>query len=110
MQYNVKLQHLPGNKITQADALSRRPDHVTKNHDNKDLMMLSKNLFLRIINLTDYHQIIEALKEDQSLGQPIIQVMKEKSSMLKQYFINWMTRDDLIFYQGHCYILPNNDL
>ncbi len=41
-EFDVKLEHIPGSKLIQADALSQRPDHINEeemkakeNHDHK---------------------------------------------------------------------------
>ena len=43
---------MPGHKVIQSDALSRRPDFVPdENHDNEDIMMLSDKLFVNLIDM-----------------------------------------------------------
>lgn len=52
-EFDIKLTHLPGTKMIQLDALSRRPDHNpgTQDENNTEITMLPDNLFIRIIDL-----------------------------------------------------------
>jgi len=52
-EYDFELQHLPGTKMIQSDALSRRTDHHPDDDPNEALVtMLPDKLFIRII---DHH-------------------------------------------------------
>ena len=45
-EYDIKLIHLPGDKMILSDTLSRRPDFIPdKNTDNKDIVLLPNRLF-----------------------------------------------------------------
>ena len=44
--YNIKLQHVPGENNGRADALSRRPDYDQGASGNKDVMVLPDRLFI----------------------------------------------------------------
>ena len=48
-RYNLQLIHTPGAKLIQADALSRRADHITGEEDNKNVTMLPDNLFINLV-------------------------------------------------------------
>ena len=51
-EYDLKLRHVPGNQMTQADALSRRSDHYQKeDHDNENMILLSKDLFVNLLDM-----------------------------------------------------------
>jgi hypothetical protein len=52
---DIKLQHLPGNKMVLSDALSRRPDYCPEEDKTKQAILLPDNLFLNLldINLRD---------------------------------------------------------
>ena len=47
-QYNLRLIHVPGSKLIQADALSRRSDHVTE-EDDETIVMLPDDMFISLI-------------------------------------------------------------
>jgi len=50
-EYDLNLIHLPGEKMAQADALSRRPDHVLEeDHDNEDVTILPDSIFVNFID------------------------------------------------------------
>src|SRR5258705_754783 len=48
-QYNIKLLHIPGTKLIQADALSCQSNHISGEIDNEDIVMLPNNLFINLI-------------------------------------------------------------
>jgi len=51
-EFNIKLEHLPGNKMIQCDALSWRPDFVPdEDHDNEDVTLLPDQLFVNLIDI-----------------------------------------------------------
>ena len=89
--------------MAQADALSRRPDHVLdEDHDNEDVTVLPDSVFVNFIDM----QLCETLrhptiKEYQRRG--IIQDLK-----------HWRVVDDTdgttLFYQEHQYIPDDMDL
>jgi len=44
--------HVPGSKMVQSDALSRRPDHVPEEDtDNEYLILLPDELFINLVNI-----------------------------------------------------------
>ena len=50
-EYNLKLRHVPGHRMTQANALSRRSDHYQKeDHENKNMILLSEDLFVNLLD------------------------------------------------------------
>jgi hypothetical protein len=51
-EFDIKLQHLPGNKMVLSDMLSRRLDHCPEEDETKEEILLPDNLFL---NLLDIH-------------------------------------------------------
>ena len=48
-RYNYQLIHIPGTKLTQADALSCRPDHTQGEEDDELVTMLPEDLFVLLI-------------------------------------------------------------
>jgi RNase H-like domain found in reverse transcriptase len=47
-KFDIKLQHLLGNKMILSDALSRRPDHCPEEDETKEEILLPNNLFLNL--------------------------------------------------------------
>uniref|UniRef100_A0A0W0G426 Reverse transcriptase RNase H-like domain-containing protein n=1 Tax=Moniliophthora roreri TaxID=221103 RepID=A0A0W0G426_MONRR len=51
-QFDLQLVHVPGTKMVQSDALSRRPDLVDEDDDrNDDIVMLPDKLFINVIDV-----------------------------------------------------------
>ena len=51
-EFDFKLVHIPGHKMIQSDALSRRPDYIPdEDNDNEDITMLPNNLFVNLIDV-----------------------------------------------------------
>ena len=63
-QYNIKLTHVPGSKLIQADALSRRSDHVT-GEDDETIVMLPENMFISLIATDLRDKIASATNTDE---------------------------------------------
>ena len=49
-EYNFVLKHIARTKNARADALSRRSDYNTGEGDNKDVIVLPHDVFVRIAN------------------------------------------------------------
>ncbi len=50
-EYDLNLIHLPGEKMAQADALSRRPDHdLGDDHDNENVTILPDSIFINFLD------------------------------------------------------------
>ena len=64
MQYNLKLIHVPGSKLIQADALSCQSDHVTEEED-ETIVMLPDNLFISLIATDLKDKIATATNTDE---------------------------------------------
>ena len=46
-RFNIQMFHMPGTKMVQSDALSRRPDHIPENdNDNEEVVLLPDTLFV----------------------------------------------------------------
>jgi RNase H-like domain found in reverse transcriptase len=50
-EFDIKLQHLPGNKMILSDALSRRPDHCPEEDETKEEILLPDDLFLNLLDI-----------------------------------------------------------
>src|SRR5208282_5676190 len=80
-EFDIKLQHLPGNKMILSDALSRRPDHCPDEEVSEESVLLPDTLFMnlldtdlqdRILNASEYDfdvlKAMDVLKEDRMAG------------------------------------------
>ena len=73
--YNLKLIHVPGNKLCAPNALSQRPDLIPKtDNDNEGVTLLPQSLFINLIN-TDLNEKIAKSSEKDPL---VLNAFKEK--------------------------------
>jgi hypothetical protein len=64
-EYDIDLKHIPGNKNIPANALSRRPDLCpNEDNDNEDVVLLSEDLFIRLIDMELLNAVANAQKGD----------------------------------------------
>jgi hypothetical protein len=86
-EFDVKLVHMPGTKMIQSDALSRRPDHGEGNkQDNDDMVMLPEGLFL---NLLDHEFDDEQTFENDN----------EQSDLIKTLSVHGLKKHYIIIFQ-----------
>ena len=70
--------HVPGFRMIQSDALSRRPDHVPENDDdNENIVILPDNLFINLINV-ELAKMIESATTSDELVKNISNVLSTK--------------------------------
>ena len=60
--YDIKIHHLQGKENGRADALSRREDHDTSEHDNKNVVVLPNRLFARATRTQNMEQDDSVIK------------------------------------------------
>ena len=114
-EFDIKLQHVSGSKLFQADTLSRRPDHFEGiEKDNDDITLLPDQLF---INLIDQDLVDEIRKEDQwdQEAQDGWQYLREgRTTKPKEELMKWTADEQgdkpLLFYQGRQYIGTSQEL
>ena len=49
LEFDIKLEHVPGTKMVISDMLSQRPDLCLDNNDNDNMMLLPDTLFVKAI-------------------------------------------------------------
>src|SRR5882757_6751887 len=79
-EFDIRLEYVPGKELIQADALSRRHDHVDQTHDENMQVMLPESMFIRTIATDLRDEVKKGMKND-SLAQKIIKALEEKSPM-----------------------------
>jgi hypothetical protein len=62
-EFDIELHHIPGKSNGRADALSRRPDYDQGEHDNENVILLPKNVFIQS-GMTTYEPPHSAQRED----------------------------------------------
>jgi hypothetical protein len=72
------MEYQPGKELVQADALSRRHDHVDDTGKENNLTMLPESMWVRYIAPDLWDEIKKATEKD-SLAQKITEALKEKT-------------------------------
>jgi len=97
--------HVPGSKMVQSDALSRRPDHVPEEDtDNEDLVLLPDKLFINLVN-TKLAEIVKSAATSDELVKDMANILSMKGvPTIKLNLSDWKIEDRMLFYQDRCYI------
>ena len=51
--------------MVQSDTLSRRPDHITDDNENDNIILLPDNIFVKMIDMELHDEIIDATSNDE---------------------------------------------
>ncbi|CAA7268818.1 unnamed protein product [Cyclocybe aegerita] len=112
-EYDLKLVHIPGNKMIQSNTLSRRPDLCpNEDHDNENVTMLSDDLFVNVIDTELQKAIVESEDYDEDAADALTRL---KSSTVPiaisdDWTVEYFDNKPLLFYQGKAYIPKSHDL
>jgi hypothetical protein len=114
-EFDIKLEHVPGSKLIQADALSRCSDHINKEEKKEKetpQTMITDDMVINAINVaTNFawaNQITSLLPEDK-FAKVITDGLKHGKLPIRSKFNNWKTENNVLFYQGHTYV-PQNEM
>ena len=108
--YNYKLIHIPGAKLTQADALSHRPDHTKGEEDDELDTMLPEDLFIDLI-ATDLHDQIQTLLSKDDFIKGVIKCLKTRSAPpLRTALSDWTNNDGIILFKKKVFVPNNRDI
>jgi hypothetical protein len=113
--FDLKLIHLPGTKMVQSDALSRRPDYGTdKQIEEKDKVVLPDNLFINLLDTELQERILNGKELDLDVKNAIKTLMEEGPTSLKNDLQDWKIGEidgrKTIFFKGKNYILKDLEL
>jgi hypothetical protein len=82
--FHLKLIHLPGMKMVQSDALSRRPDYGTDERmEEEDKVVLPDNLFINLLDIKLQERILNGKKLDLDVKNAIETLVEEGPTNLK---------------------------
>jgi len=96
--------------MIQSDALSRRPDHITNEIDNDDIIVLPDNIFIKMIDLELQDEIKNETTKDDFFAKAL-QAMKENGPLpIRSSLEEWKIEEGLLFFKDRCYIPPHEDL
>src|SRR5882757_3849254 len=103
-EFDIKLEYVLGKELVQADALSRRHDHVDQTHDENMQIMLPESMFVRMIAMDLRDEVKEGTKNN-LLAQKIIKALEEKSPMpIRGEHKDWLYIDGILRKKGICYV------
>jgi len=114
-EFNLELVHVPGSKMYQSDALSRRPDHIPDGDtDNEDVTMLPDSLFVNLIDTELQQQIADSKILDTNATEALKLLLEDGPTELTDDLADWTTEDlngkPMLFYQGRQYIPKDDNL
>jgi hypothetical protein len=114
-EYDIKLQHIAGTKMVQADALSRRADHCPKeDHDNEDIVLLEDGLFVNLLDMDLQERILKSSDIDWDVGKALEILLKEGPTDMRKDLDDWkverMESGNAIFYKNKNYIPKDVEL
>jgi RNase H-like domain found in reverse transcriptase len=76
-EFDLKLQHLPGNQMILSDALSRRPDHCPEEDETKEEILLPNDLFLNLLDVNLRDRITKNKEYDLDITKAIELLQEE---------------------------------
>jgi RNase H-like domain found in reverse transcriptase/Integrase zinc binding domain len=113
-EFDIKLQHLPGNKMILSDALSRRPDHCPEEDETKEEILLPDDLFLNLLDINLRDRIMKNKDYDFDVTRAIELLQEEGPTSIQNDLEDWKIEevDDqkTIFYKGKQYIPKDQEL
>ena len=96
--------------MIQSDALSCRSDHITKDNDNNDIILLPDSLFVRIVDSDLHYSIFEATMKDTFFAS-ILEALKTNGPFpITSKLKDWCLEDGLLFFKDRYFILADEDL
>jgi hypothetical protein len=113
--FDLKLIHLPGMKMVQSNALSRRPDYGTEEQmEEEDKVVLPDNLFINLLDTELQERILNRKKPDLDVKNAIETLMKEGLTSLKNDLQDWKIEEidgrKMIFFKEKNYIPKDLEL
>ena len=114
-EFDLKLVHVPGHKMIQSDALSRRPDLCPDDDtDNENIVMLPDNMFVNLIDLGLQKRIAESDDLDGNAAEALKLLLSQEPTPLTCDLNNWtleqVNNQNVLFFQGKNYIPRNTEL
>jgi RNase H-like domain found in reverse transcriptase len=102
-KFDVKLQHLPGNKMALSDTLSRRPDHCPKEDKTKEEILLPDDLFLNLLDINLRDRIMKNKEYDFDVTKAIELTQGKGPTSIQNNLEDWKIDEvddqNTIFYK-----------
>ena len=89
-EFDIKLIHLPGTKMIQSDALSRRPDHRIEGQlEEEDKIMLPEDMFINLLDANLQERILEGKELDIDVKNTMETLLQGGPTSLKNDLEDW---------------------
>ena len=120
-EFDIKLIHLPGDKMILSDTLSQRPDFIPeKDTDNENMILLPDKLFgstavtIHLIDTDLQRKIVDSNDLNTEATMAIELLLGKGPTNLQKDLEDWMTQEfegkNILFYQGKNYIPKDYEL
>ena len=114
-EFNLKLIHIPGTKMIQSNALSRRSDYIPEeDNDNADRILLPENMFVNLMDLDLQDRIANTDKYDYDVKNTLELLLENGPNSLRQDLEDWRLEKhgdkNILFYRDKNYIPDDLDL
>ncbi|EEB89456.1 hypothetical protein MPER_12443 [Moniliophthora perniciosa FA553] len=103
-EFNFKMVHTPGKQLIQADALSRRPDHVTDEDKNQQTILLPDHLFINSVHFELESEIRDKLSKDDFHKAALESLLHDGVTPIKSALSDWEIDNDIIKFRGKTYV------
>jgi hypothetical protein len=101
-EFDIKLQHLPENKMILSDALSRRPDHCPEEDETKEEILLPDDLFLNLLDVNLRNRITKNKEYNFNVTKAIELLQGEGPTSIQKDLEDWKIEEvdnqKMIFY------------
>src|SRR5882672_7747854 len=126
-RFDFSLIHRPGRHSAKPDALSRRKDHLTKEGDNQDQVMLPAERFDKSSELNESVAVtgddpthvtlegeeggfLERVRDCADRDDSVIRALKELGTERGLQSNEWQEKDILVLYRGKIYVPRDSQL
>ena len=109
-EFDLRIEHVPGTKLFEADALSRRPDHMDNSDQLDDVTVLPSERFIRLIAEDLATNIKKAMAND-DFGRILIEVTQtHHAPPIRSKLQDWTYANGIIYFLGKTYVPDQNNL
>lgn len=111
-RFDFTLHHRPGRLSGRPDSLSRRADHSKGAEDNRDVIVLTPDLFIRVLRpaavpvSTDDADILRRIRDAKELDKEVEAAMSKPHGIPRgvDHAPDWQFEEDLVLYRGRVYV------
>jgi hypothetical protein len=94
--------------MIQSDALSHCSDHIIKDTDNDNKILLSDNIFVCIVDTNLCDALVKGTTND-SLFAAALEGLKHHGPFpINSQLTDWHFNDRLLFFKDRCYVSPTD--